>query len=121
MGVTDRELYRFGKFGAGPGLDRIRHQPKPPHFIVDIQTFTLPHSSAVWVCGRSGGASTFESPRRLGGNGRWWRLPVNTAYSTKLSLREDPAGSGHWIWEANDDMLLVDYLPLLKAINPLFV
>jgi hypothetical protein len=107
MAPTPRELFRAGNAG-GARFDILRPG----------EVLTVKMNGIDWVYGRSGGASTLESPLQLGG--KWWRLPAGAMYDdTVLYLYSD--FGDHWSWEPTADMPLTIYVSALTDLNGRFV
>jgi hypothetical protein len=104
MVATTLDLYRAAN-KSGPNLDHFRQG----EIVVQVR------SGMDWVLGpRQGGASTKEAPTGL--RGTWYLLPKGTIYDdAMLFLWNDYAD--HWSWEPAQDMLLMGYLDVLRALN----
>jgi hypothetical protein len=101
------DLYRAGN-GAGPRMEHVR----PNRDIAVLQ-----RSGVDWVDPQCGGISTRERafwPFRF-----WWRIPKGTAFSDRLTIRNDHGD--HWVWEPAQAMELSDYVQLLASLNSEFI
>jgi hypothetical protein len=103
-------------------MERVRWLPEAPKFVRDVVAFlpTPLGAGVLWVRGRSGGVSTSEVPLFSMGSQRNWVARADQPLDQRLNLREDPVGSGHWIWEPVTDMPYVEYHGALRAANLLF-
>lgn len=72
----------------------------------------------MWVKANTGGVSTWDTPNAAW-RGPTWRLPLGSQYPDELLPTND--APGHWSWEPSRDMLLVEYVTALEAVNALFV
>ena len=107
MGITPVDLYRAGN-AAGPRMDHVR----PNRDIVVVL-----QGGAAWVNPLCGGISTREKTYWV--FRWWWRIPRGTAFSDRLTVRNDHGD--HWNWEPTQGMEFAEYLRLLAALNGEFV
>lgn len=109
MAKTNVELFRIGR-NSGAQMDKVKSSD-----------LTIYQKSGVdWVKAGTGGVSTLEAPDP-GLNGIWWRLPAGTPYPDNvLIVVNDIPAVGHWSWEPAYDMLLDDFLTVLRGFNALF-
>jgi hypothetical protein len=103
-------------------MERIRWLPKPPNFRRDVEVYLpVPLGSGIlWVRANSGGASTNEIQPQPTAGKRIWVAQSGVTTDLRLNLREEPLGSGHWVWEAAQDMPYAQYYAALSAANGLF-